>query len=74
MHMMNNSMGGNGNQAGGGMSEYGKAEGSRDGSAMNLNTRSDGSQAGAPTLGHAREGNGVAGEDSEASYLKSSNE
>lgn len=73
MQMMNNSMGGNGNQTAGNMSEYGKPEGSRDGTPTNLNTRNDGPQVGASTLGHAREGNGaVAGEDSEASYLKSS--
>ena len=63
MHMMNSSMGGNGNQV---------AEGSRDGSASNVNSRSDGAGAGAAAVGHAREGNGVAGEESEGSYLKSS--
>jgi hypothetical protein len=72
MQMMNNAMGGNGNQASGNMSEYGKPEGSRDGTPTNLNTRNDGPQVGTSTLGHSREGNGVAGEDSEASYLKSS--
>jgi hypothetical protein len=72
MHVMNSSIGGNGNQSGGSMAEYGKAEGSRDGSATSLNTRNDGPQAGPSTLGHAREGNGVAGEEAEASYLKNS--
>lgn len=72
MQMMSNSMGGNGNQTAGNMSEYGKSEGSRDGTPTNLNTRNDGPQVGGSALGHAREGNGVSGEDSEASYLKTS--
>jgi len=73
MHMMNNSsMGGNGNQASGGMADYGKPEGSRDGNQANMNMRNDGPPAGASSLAHPGEGNGAAGEDSEASYLKSS--
>ncbi|XP_024370896.1 uncharacterized protein [Physcomitrium patens] len=72
MHMVNSSMGGNGNQTGGNVSEYGKPEDSREGTPTSLNTRNEGPQAGASPLGQAREGNGAPGEDSEASYLKSS--
>ncbi|XP_024392593.1 uncharacterized protein [Physcomitrium patens] len=72
MHLVKNSTGGNGNQTGGSVSEYGKPEESREGTPTSLSTRNDGPQAGASPLGQAREGNGAAGEDSEASYLKSS--